>query len=414
MSNAKIATVDPSDESKALEEFKKKVPTLEGKNGLLILLGMTSSQGVPGAVVDINNIEKVFKSEEVNFAVWRIENPTKEQIPAVMKVVSSQSYPDTIDKVFVYYSGHGGNHNGQKFIIPHAEVGEVGVRSYIKEDIIMFFEPPPVSKLGPNVKRVYLFDSCLSPGKVVGSTVPKVEDASFGDLRQPLLIGHSTSMEEKAKGKPSDGGEWTNALCKFIRELPYLPFSYILDKTWKEVVKSTSGGQYVQGPHYLNYMGLFFLKDEYKAQFYDNHTVEAVKSGKGGSQPPSSVGGGGGGGAELPEAYGGDMPDLEKIYNVTPDQADMKAALKDLGETDRDTWRRRFGGRLKGPSGTQINFCTKLEYLIENMYTYRHPFSWGVVLYALDNPVPITGKDRKMISTSVREYMAKNYAKYAK
>ena len=220
---------------------------------------MTSSQGVSGALVDINNMEKLFKSEIVNFAVWRIENPTKEQIPAVMKVVSSQSYPESIDKVFVYYSGHGGSHDGQKFIIPHAEVGEVGVRSYIKEDIIMFFEPPPVSKLGPNVKRVYLFDSCLSSaGKV--DVMPKVEDASLGDLRQPLIIGHSTSMEQKATGKPSDGGEWTNALCKFIGELPYLPFSYILDKTWKEVVDSTKSGQYVQGPHYLNYMGPFFLK----------------------------------------------------------------------------------------------------------------------------------------------------------
>ena len=201
-------------------------------------------------------MEKAFKSEKVNFAVWRIENPTKEKIPAVMKVASSHSYPDSIDKVFVYYSGHGGNENGRKFIIPQ---GEPGVRSYIKENIIMFFEPPPVSKLGPNVKRVYLFDSCLSPTKNE-EIVLKAQEASFGDLRQPLIIGHSTSMEEKATGKPSDGGEWTNALCKFIEELPYLPFSYILDKTWKEVVDSTKDGSYVQGPHYLNYMGLFFLK----------------------------------------------------------------------------------------------------------------------------------------------------------
>ena len=108
------------------------------------------------------------------------------------------------------------------------------------------------------------------------------------------------------------------------------------------------------------------------------------------------------------------MPDLQKIYNVTPDEADMKAALKELAKTDRETWRDRFGARLKGPSGYQVNFCTKLDYLIENMYTYGHPFSWGVVLNALDNPVPIRGKDRKNISTSVREYMAKNYAKYTK
>ena len=255
--------MDPKERENAESDFALKVlPNLKGKNGLMIILAMTTKTAVQGSVKDIERVTRTF--ENYNFAIWKVENPTKDRIPAIMEVAATYSdYPKSLNKLFVYFTGHGGsNEKGHKYIVPD---GEAGV-SYIKEDIIMFFEPPPVSKLGPNVARVYLFDSCLS--KKTRDMSTNVKDATFGDVRQPLIIAHATSMEEKSTGDFAEGGTWTYNLCNYIMENPSLPFTYILDKVWDQVRKKTKGNESVQGPHYLNYMGLLFLRGTYVRKVY--------------------------------------------------------------------------------------------------------------------------------------------------
>lgn len=251
--------MDPKERENVKSDFAHNVlPNLKGKNGLMIILAMTTNTAVQGSVKDIERVTRTFES--YNFAIWKVENPTKDRIPAVMEVAATYSdYPKSLDKLFVYFTGHGGsNEEGHKYIVPD---GEAGIRSYIKEDIIMFFEPPPVSTLGPNVARVYLFDSCLSKSKRPESNKSSdIKDATFGDVRQPLIIAHATSMEEKSTGDFAEGGTWTDNLCNYIMEHPSLPFTYILDKVWDQVREATEGNRSVQGPHYLNYMGLLFLR----------------------------------------------------------------------------------------------------------------------------------------------------------
>lgn len=252
--------MDPKERENAKSDFDSKVlPNLKGKNGLMIILAMTTKTAVQGSVKDIERVTRTF--ENYNFVIWKVENPTKDRIPAVMEVAATYcDYPKSLNKLFVYFTGHGGsNEEGHKYIVPDGEEGKPVMRSYIKEDIIMFFEPPPVSTLGPNVARVYLFDSCLSK-KTEANKSTNVKDAAFGDVRQPLIIAHATSMEEKSTGDFAEGGTWTDNLCNYIMEHPSLPFTYILDKVWDQVREATEGNHSVQGPHYLNYMGLLFLR----------------------------------------------------------------------------------------------------------------------------------------------------------
>lgn len=252
--------MDPKERENAKSDFDSKVlPNLKGKNGLMIILAMTTKTAVQGSVKDIERVTRTF--ENYNFVIWKVENPTKDRIPAVMEVAATYcDYPKSLNKLFVYFTGHGGsNEEGHKYIVPDGEEGKPVMRSYIKEDIIMFFEPPPVSTLGPNVARVYLFDSCLSK-KTEANKSTNVKDAAFGDVRQPLIIAHATSMEEKSTGDFAEGGTWTDNLCNYIMEHPSLPFTYILDKVWDQVREATEGNKSVQGPHYLNYMGLLFLR----------------------------------------------------------------------------------------------------------------------------------------------------------
>lgn len=101
------------------------------------------------------------------------------------------------------------------------------------------------------------------------------------------------------------------------------------------------------------------------------------------------------------------MTDIQRFYDDRPDQQSMKEALAGLKDIYAREWRERFGRRLRGPTGAQVSNCVIPDHLIEIMYKYKYPFTWGIVLEALDHPTPIILSNGKKASFAVRQYMHK-------
>ena len=103
------------------------------------------------------------------------------------------------------------------------------------------------------------------------------------------------------------------------------------------------------------------------------------------------------------------MTDIRKHYDDRPDIDSMKVALAGLKDTYAKEWRERFGRRLRGPTGAQVSYCVVPDHLIEIMYNHGFPFTWGIVLEALDHPTPIILSNGKKASYAVRKYMYEQY-----
>lgn len=85
-----IADVSQEDYDDAFADFKADVLSqgdLKDKNGLIIILAITDNQGPQGTTEDSKNMEKIFGSSTLKFAIWKIHYPDKYlKIAAVMKV----------------------------------------------------------------------------------------------------------------------------------------------------------------------------------------------------------------------------------------------------------------------------------------------------------------------------------------
>ena len=104
------------------------------------------------------------------------------------------------------------------------------------------------------------------------------------------------------------------------------------------------------------------------------------------------------------------MTDIQRFYDVQPEKPPtMKDALKFAGldRTYASEWRERFGRRLRGPTGAQVSNCVVPDHLVEIMYKYKYPFTWGIMLDALDHPTPVMGSNGEKASLAVRRYIIK-------
>ena len=108
------------------------------------------------------------------------------------------------------------------------------------------------------------------------------------------------------------------------------------------------------------------------------------------------------------------MTDIRKHYDDRPDMKFMKEALAGLKDIYAKEWRERFGRRLRGPTGAQVSYCVIPDHLIEIMYNHDFPFTWGIVLEALDHPTPIILSTGEKASFAVREYMYEKYIRKSK
>lgn len=243
------------------------------KGGLAIVTGITIGGTPTGVKEDMQNMKTAFKS--IGLAVWKLKNASKAKITGVLRCIAQYEFPVGYKFIIFYFSGHGGSLHNHPYICTDANVDGNQNKLYISEGIVSHLLPKQNPKLRRAVRRIFLFDSCLSDDtlrRVEQHTQEVHERIQCNDMRfSPegnVLVAFSTSMRATAKADRDLGGVWTRNLAKNIVEMD-LPLTTVLDVTWGDTVlhfnneyehEVRNESMSAQGPHYISCAGLIWLQ----------------------------------------------------------------------------------------------------------------------------------------------------------
>ena len=247
--------------TEAKRKLREKYRDKPEAQGIIFVVAASGNPG--GTDVDVDNICKLFR-DELNFATYRIENPSCPELACLIKAAAEVRYPLNYKFIAFYYAGHGGiDESCHEFVLPD---GDIKNKLYIKDDIISplaAFTRYPRSKshLYKDRKCLFFFDCCLnySPGLDVHGT----EKVFNLESPQDCLVAYATSINHKAGGNMTYGGLWTRHLCQRLKTRDLL--SAILDRTVEDVrndqVTSIEKDNITyQLPHYVTNAGEVYLK----------------------------------------------------------------------------------------------------------------------------------------------------------
>ena len=139
----------------------------------MFAFGMTK---VDGSTRDVDNIANTFR-DELGFAVYKMENPTKEDLVHFIKAAATYKYPPRCKYRSFYFSGHGGvNEKRQGFFRP-AQKKESDI-ILIREMILAHFQHIKYSS-----SFIFFFDCCL-----LHSQAPSTATSSGSDADKNCII----------------------------------------------------------------------------------------------------------------------------------------------------------------------------------------------------------------------------------
>ena len=192
--------------------------TISNATGIVFIIGMGDSAGT---TKDGENIATTF--ELLKFAVFRMENSSREELSCLVKTaVSPNCFGVPCKNIAFYYAGHGGiDPYGNSFLLMND--GNAG-KFFIDKNMIAHFDK---NKLKKKKRCLFFFDCCLS-GKLEHQGNKKLPNVPIR-----CLIAFATSMGLKSYGNCYTGGVWTGHLCSKLKE--QLSVSDILDKTREDV-----------------------------------------------------------------------------------------------------------------------------------------------------------------------------------
>ena len=188
------------------------------KSGLALLVGMITN-GPCGVEKDLDTMKDAF--EELGLAVWQLPDASDMKIASVVETISQYPFPSNYKFIVFYFSGHGGSLDSHTFISTAGDLDDHGQspRLFIEEAIISPLLPKnPKSTLSKDVRRLFLFDCCLTDSTLRGhAPVIKKEDVSIPP-RGNVLVAYATSMTSLARADPEKGGGvWTRFLAQNMK-----------------------------------------------------------------------------------------------------------------------------------------------------------------------------------------------------
>ena len=252
-----------------MEEIRKLLVTgSSNKPGIAIVVGMCDTKagtGVPGAEVDMENMEKAFK--KLNFAVLTRRNPNKQELLAIVQGAADFSYlteAPSCQVIAFYFAGHGGCDNDDKQLFSagplYAKTSDSS-KLHI-EAIASPFYPEHAEHL-KYIKRLFFFDMCLGKdydyGTRSGGAQPPLPTLKYAvPAKGNCLMAFSGSHGYRVRGDETEGGFWTRHLHKSI--VKDVDIYAALAETWTDTVRFSSerakdGPACLQGPCLFACMG---------------------------------------------------------------------------------------------------------------------------------------------------------------
>ena len=203
------------------EVYKNTLITEIGKlgnvvRGVAILVASEENGGSQsffnqGLYKDITKMKTAF--ENLKFAVcdYTIHHPRNTDIKEIITAASSyDNYPDSLQYICFYYTGHGGSSDGHPFILDRNNDNLP-----ITKEIVSPFYPENAPHLEKRI-RLFFFDCCLSNvvNKDKLGQVAK-EKSLLLPSKGNTLIAFATAMESVSK-LGETGSYWTNILIKYL------------------------------------------------------------------------------------------------------------------------------------------------------------------------------------------------------
>ena len=226
--------------------------------GLVVIMGVVNKYGPQGTDIDIVRVKETFQF--LNFATWVIKDPTPSKVREAVKTVTEYNFPLGFRGIIVYYAGHGGSYNEQRFfILPCGDDKQVIFP--VDSEVIVPFQPKNKECRFANRYRLFLFDCCLKEDANPGA-IPTAQTIIESNPNLPryqpevdyTLVAHAAYMRESSKGKFWGGGVWTQCLCDNMKlHGSTKTIGAILNKTREDVIKKTAGK--VQAPFYKSMGG---------------------------------------------------------------------------------------------------------------------------------------------------------------
>ena len=180
-------------------------------------MGIVGTHGAPdGTDKDVKNVKSTFENPNMNFAVLTTQDPTSDELTALIAAASEYTdYPPSYEFFSFYFAGHGGtDKDGRPFV--QASDAE---RVFIEQKII-----EPLRNIRIKI-CLFFFDCCLS-----NSTRGESSDPSLRKERpRGEVVAYAVSKGQAASGDSKKGGVWTQHLC--VNILKPVPIVNVLAKT---------------------------------------------------------------------------------------------------------------------------------------------------------------------------------------
>ena len=204
--------------------------------GIIYVFGIF---GADGTAKDVDNVKATFKS--LNFAVYRVRDPTSDQIVEFVEAAAKYNYRMAYKFVAFYFAGHGGRDEFGNAYIKGLEMPDFRAEKVLIEEAIV----DPMKQIRSNITRIFFFDCCQTQSTSTRSSFHVDSYADFtAKTPQPSpnqVIAYATSIGQKSFGDLKNGGIWTYHLCNNL--MTELSLVNVLAKTYDDVKKERSNFQ---------------------------------------------------------------------------------------------------------------------------------------------------------------------------